>query len=129
MKRFTLLIAIIAAGLASASAQEYGVQFTRYAGHIVTAGSTTTNVTTGHDRVLHTIVFNVTGTPTSEVITIVDQTPTTPKIIYKSAALSSATTTPVVVALPVGIKCTGGIDILTTGTVGTGVVDAWLSYR
>ena len=129
MKKTSILLAIIAASLTCpVFAQEYGVTFTRYAGHITTAGSTTTNVTTGHDRVLHTIVLNVTGTPTSEVITVVDQS-TTPKIIYKSAALNAATTVPVVIALPVGIKCTGGIDILTTGTVGTGIVDAWLSFR
>ncbi len=126
MKRFTLLIALLACSVALVSAQEYGVTYTRYVGHITTA--TTTHVTTNALSTLYTLVFNVTGSPTSEVVTV-QTAETTPKILYKSAALAAATTVPVVVALPVGIKCSTGIDIVTSGTVNTGVVDAWAAFR
>ncbi len=125
MKKLIGIIALIAS-VAMCSAQEYGVNYTRYVGHITTA--TTTHVTTNANSVLYTLVFNVTGSPTSETVTV-QTAETTPKVIYKSAALSAAFTAPVVVALPVGIKCATGIDIVTGGTVNTGVVDAWISYR
>ena len=126
MKKIITLIALALASVALVSAQEYGVQYTRYPGHITTA--TTTHVSTKATNVLYSLVLNVTGTPTSEVITV-QTAETTPKIIYKSAALSGAFTVPVVVALPVGITCSTGIDIVTSGTVNTGVVDAWAAFR
>ena len=126
MKKTILLAVLAVAGVMLVSAQEYGVQYTRYAGHITTG--TTTHVSTHTNNVLYSLVLNVTGTPTSEVITV-QTAETTPKIIYKSAELSAAFTVPVVVALPVGITCSTGIDIVTSGTVNTGVVDAWCSFR
>ncbi len=124
MKKFALLIALIACSVGFVSAQEYGVTYTRYMAHITTA--TTTHVTTNALSTLYTVVLNVSGSPSSGVYTI-QTAETTPKIIYKSASTSSAFTTPVVIALPVGIKCATGIDIITAGTTGT--LDAWLSFR
>ncbi len=126
MKKLLAILVLFAASATLVSAQEYGVTYTRYVGHITTA--TTTHVTTNALSTLYTVVFNVTGSPTSETVTV-QTAETTPKVIYKSAALSTATTTPVVIALPVGIKASTGIDIVTGGTVNTGVVDAWLSFR
>ena len=125
MKKLTLIIALFAASVALVSAQEYGVQWTRQVYHVTTAK--TTHVTTS-TSVLHTLLINVTGSPTSETITI-QTAESTPKIIYKSAALSSPITLPVVIPLSIGIVCNSGIDIVTGGTINTGIADVWLSYR
>ncbi len=123
MKKFIILIALIACSIGFVSAQEYGVNYTRYAGHITTA--TTTHITTA-SSVLYTFAFNVTGSPSSCVVTL-QTAETTPKILYKSASLSAVTANPVVIALPVGITALTGLDLVTAGTTGT--VDVWATTR
>jgi hypothetical protein len=119
------LTAVLALTLAPISAQEYGVTYTRYNARITTATTTTPVSKTAQ---VYTIVINVTGTPTSETITIQNKEGT-PKILYASAALSAASASPIVIAVPVGFQMTSGIDIITGGTVGTGVVNVWITYR
>lgn len=123
MKRLKLVIgalALIAFTVAPISAQEYGVNWTRGTKHITT--KTTTNVTTS-TCTLHTLLVNVSGAGTSWTLSIQDKA-STPQIIY-AATVTTGTT---VIALPVGIKCTSGIDIVTGGTT-AGTMDVFYAYR
>lgn len=115
------VIVISAFCVVSVPAQELGIPtWTRYAAHITTKTTTTPVAVTA---VLHTVVINCSGAGTAWTITIQSKEDT-PKILYV-ATLTVGTTT---ISLPVGIKMTSGIDIVTGGTT-AGVADVWMTYR
>jgi hypothetical protein len=123
MKRIKILIgvfALIALVTSPLSAQEYGLKWTRSANHITTKTTTTPVSAT---VVLHTIVVNVSGAGTSWTLSIQNKE-TTAKVVY-AATVTTGTT---VIALPVGIVMTSGIDIVTAGST-AGTMDVFLTYH
>jgi hypothetical protein len=107
---------------------------TQTAGGVVLSTSTGLHVTTNTTNTipspaatirLRQIVINVTGTPSAWVVKIQDKG-ATPKIVF-SQTFNAATTAPVVANFGDGITCTGGVDVITSGTT-PGVADVFLNY-
>lgn len=122
MNKLKLLVAIagiLALPLMSVPAQEYGINWTKYSVHVTTKTTITPVATTVR---LNTAVICVSGAGSSWTITIQDKG--TPKILYSATAVAGTT----VIALPVGIQMTGGIDIVSGGST-AGTADIWLTYR
>ena len=120
MKKLIALLTLIAFCAFPAFGQEYGVLYTRNAYHITTKA--TTHVMT-KTCTFYTAIITVTGAGTSWTITLQDLS-TTPKTIY-TATVAAGTT---VIALPVGILCTGGIDLVSAGTT-AGTADVFVTAR
>lgn len=123
LKALVLAVALVAISVIPVSSQEHGIgNYIRVAQHQT---NNTTYTPVSSTVRLYTMVVNVTGSPTSWVITVKNKEGTAKQFFSKS--YSAASTAPDVVTLEVGTVMTGGIDVSFSGTAG--VADIWLTYR
>lgn len=117
-KLATLVVCLIAAQAYAAS--EYGIQWSYASQH--QTNNTTWTIASNTVRI-NTLFMSVSNAGTTWVITVKNKEGTA-KQIYSATATVGNTT---IMALPVGVEMTGGIDVTFSGTAG--VADFFAVYR
>ena len=121
----TLLITLIAlfslfTWLPAANEYSGGINWTRAQQHQT---NNTTWTPVASTAIANTLIMNVSNAGTSWIITVKNKEGTAKTLWSGTAAVGTVT----ILALPVGIEMTNGIDVTFSGTAG--VADFFLVYR